>query len=73
MHPTKCPVCGTYYEAAAVYKLEECGGDGKCPARAAGERPSAAHTLCACNRKWLYDGRSSGEHGHDDCAYTPRP
>lgn len=67
MSPTKCPVCGTYYETASVYKLEECGGDGNCPAREAGDRPSSHHILCACNRRWLDNGKALDNHGYEHC------
>ena len=66
--PTKCPICGTHYEVAEQYKSEECGGEGNCPAREAGDRPSAWHVLCACNRRWLGDsGELRDGHGFDDC------
>lgn len=72
--PTKCPVCGTFYELADEYVAVECGGEGRCPARKAGARPSPDHVLCACNQSWLKDGpelvmipTQEGEHGFEDC------
>jgi hypothetical protein len=49
---------------------EECGGEGKCPARKAGPRPSKIHVLCACNQTWLLDDELMplvAFHGYDHC------
>ena len=70
---TECPVCGTYYGTREQHyrkelEMVECGGEGKCPAREAGPRPTPGHVLCACNRSWLESSEcSSGLHAYDDC------
>lgn len=62
-----CPICETVY-GDPPWTVEECGGDGRCPAREAGPRPTEQHVLCACNRRWLETPSSSIEgHGFDDC------
>lgn len=67
----KCPVCETVYGSLGhPSKLEskECGGEGNCPARHAGDRPSENAVLCACNRRWLVDcDKPENGHGFDDC------
>lgn len=73
--PTKCPVCGTKYGTAAEvfakdtqFLVEECGGEGNCPAREAGPRPTPSHVLCACNRRWLASCSDSTEgHAFEHC------
>ncbi len=72
MSSTQCPVCFTVYgepdHDLAEDILEECGGEGNCPARSAGERPSQEHVLCACNRTWLPDcTQTVAGHGWNDC------
>jgi len=68
---TQCPVCLTVYvfeDEPEPFNVQECGGEGKCPARKAGERPSKEYVLCACNRQWLPDADVLVEgHGWDDC------
>lgn len=65
---SKCPVCGTYY-GSGPWLVKECGGEGKCPAREAGERPSPQHVLCACNRRWLeHTNAQHGGHEFDFCS-----
>ncbi len=62
-----CSICGTYYHGRNEV-ISECGGEGHCPAREAGERPSPQHVLCACNRRWLGDvfAKLDG-HEYEDC------
>jgi len=65
---SKCPVCGTYFGEGPCWLVKECGGDGNCPARDAGELPSLEHVLCACNRRWLANAAAVNEgHGFNDC------
>ena len=64
---TKCPVCGTTYIDSDHYIEAECGGEGNCPARKAGQKPSEVAYLCACNKRWLGHNIVSTTHSYNHC------
>lgn len=69
-----CPVCHTTNTDHSTEE-RECGGEGGCPAREAGTRPTPQYVLCACNRRWLSTPETiltevGSEHAFDDCYYV---